>query len=80
MDKYYKELISIDKNLKCLNEDITTDLFFENTDLAELFNINNLFEELEEAFYNYKTYIDSLKPKIANNLFEEELLNEFIIK
>jgi len=80
MDEYNKKLISIDKNLKCLNEDITTDLFFENTNLAELFNINNLFEELEEAFYNYKTYIDSLNPKIANNLFEEELLNEFIIK
>ena len=80
MNKYQNNINDIEEQLKVLHTNLSNELFFNSNDLSDTFEIENLFEKLSIEFNQYKNYIYSLNPKIKDNLFEKELLAEFIIK
>ena len=80
MNKYQNNINDIEEQLKVLHTNLSNELFFNSNDLSDTFEIENLFEKLSIEFNQYKIYIYSLNPKIKDNLFEKELLKEFIIK
>ena len=80
MNKYQNNINNIEEQLKVLHTNLSNELFFNSNDLSDTFAIDNLFEKLYIEFNQYKNYIYSLNPKIKDNLFEKELIEEFIIK
>ena len=82
MDTNLQTLDNIKDSLKDIHNEIVNDIFYSDNDLFASQEIDNQFIKIINTIKEYESKINEYTSKsyIANNLFEKELLKEFIIK
>ena len=82
MDTNLKTLDNIKDSLKDIHNEIVNDIFYSDNDLFASQEIDNQFIKIINTIKEYESKINEYTSKsyIADNLFEKELLKEFIIK
>ena len=82
MDTNLNTLDNIKDSLKSIHNEIVNDIFYSDNDLFASQEIDNQFIKIINTIKEYESKINEYTSKsyIADNLFEKELLKEFIIE
>jgi TRAP-type mannitol/chloroaromatic compound transport system substrate-binding protein len=73
-------LTQIKDSLKTIHSEIINDIFYSDNDLFATDEIDETFKNIIDSISNYESKINEYTySNIPDNLFEDELLNEFNI-